>query len=72
MIVKVLSRKVSKLRGMITTEPCISMYLIGMFVSLIANQNLLMDKTCRINLQYGDDLCDALNRRETADNSSKA
>lgn len=58
--------KFSEFRAMVTVEPCIAIFLIAMSVTGIANQNLLLDKTCRVNLGHSDELCDALIRRDMA------
>lgn len=64
-----LKNKFNEFRGMITVEPCIAIFLIAMSVTGIANQNLLLDKTCRVNLGYSDEICDALIRRDMANSS---
>lgn len=56
--------KVKEFRAMVTVEPCIAIFLVAMSVTGIANQNLLLDKTCRVNLGYSDEICDALIRRD--------
>lgn len=56
---------------MVTVEPCMAIFLIAMSVTGIANQNLLLDKTCRVNLGHTDDLCDALIRRDMANQTIK-
>lgn len=58
-------------RTMVTVEPCMAIFLIAMSVTTIANQNLLLDKTCRVNLQYSDEMCDALIRRDLANATAK-
>lgn len=63
--------KVRVFRTALTVEPCLILYLIGMILSSLASQNLLMDKTCRGNLNYPGDLCDALISRDFEDNSTK-
>lgn len=63
--------KVKKFRTLVTVEPCLILYLLGMVLSSIANQNLLMDKTCRGNLNYDSAICDALISRDIGDNATK-
>lgn len=56
--------KISEFRAMVTIEPCMAIYLIAMSVTSLANQNLLLDKTCRVNLGHSRELCDALISRD--------
>lgn len=71
MFVKNLQRKMGEFRAIITVEPCMAIFLIAMSVTTIANQNLLLDKTCRVNLGHTDQLCDSLIRRDFKDNSTR-
>ncbi|KAE8749045.1 hypothetical protein FOCC_FOCC004212 [Frankliniella occidentalis] len=61
-----LSEKTAYIRKNITVEPMLAMYTIPSVLSSLATQNLSLEKACRVNLGYSDDICDALTRRETA------
>ncbi|KAK3928682.1 Proton-coupled folate transporter [Frankliniella fusca] len=61
-----LGRKVSYIRNNITVEPMLAMYTIPSVLSSLATQNLNLEKACRVNLGYSDEVCDALTRRDTA------
>lgn len=45
---------------MITVEPCVALFMVSVNLTNLANINLVLDKTCRINLGQSDDLCDQL------------
>lgn len=50
----------------ITVEPVLACYIIPSIFSGLATQNLNLEKACRVNLNYGDEICDALTIRQTA------
>lgn len=53
----------------ITIEPCVALFMVGVNLTNLANLNLLLEKTCRVNLGHSDELChDLINRN---DNSSR-
>lgn len=58
--------KLSKIGSNITVEPIVAAYIMPSVLSGLATQNLNLEKACRVNMQYGEDVCDALTRRETA------
>ena len=33
--------------------------LTSMFITYLTSQNLILDKVCRVNLNYSDEICDA-------------
>ncbi|XP_059608428.1 probable peptidoglycan muropeptide transporter SLC46 [Phlebotomus argentipes] len=49
-----------------TVEPLLALYIMPSILSALATQNLNLEKACRVNLAYGDEICDALSRRDTA------
>lgn len=49
----------------ITVEPIVAAYIMPSVLSNLATQNLNLEKACRVNMKYGDDICDALTRRDT-------
>ncbi|XP_068141215.1 probable peptidoglycan muropeptide transporter SLC46 [Drosophila tropicalis] len=50
----------------ITVEPILAAYIMPSVLSNLATQNLNLEKACRVNMNYGDVVCDALTRRQTA------
>ncbi|XP_055594457.1 tetracycline resistance protein, class A-like [Uranotaenia lowii] len=50
----------------ITVEPIVACYIMPSVLAGLATQNLNLEKACRVNLDYGDVVCDALTRRDTA------
>lgn len=59
------SEKLRHIRQNITVEPILACYIIPSVLASLATQNLNLEKACRVNLAYSDDVCDALTRRET-------
>lgn len=57
--------KLMQIRSNITVEPIIACYIMSNVFSGLAIQNLNLEKACRVNLGYSDDVCSALNRRQT-------
>lgn len=49
-----------------TVEPMLAWYIIGSVVASLATQNLNLEKACRVNLKMNDEVCSALERRDTA------
>uniref|UniRef100_A0A8D8WW50 Proton-coupled folate transporter n=1 Tax=Cacopsylla melanoneura TaxID=428564 RepID=A0A8D8WW50_9HEMI len=63
------SKKQSKWRMIVentTVEPMLGGYIISSVLTNLATQNLYLEKACRVNLNFGAHICDALSRRETA------
>lgn len=50
----------------ITVEPMIACYIMPCVFAGLAVQNLSIEKACRVNLAYSDEICDALSARNTA------
>lgn len=50
----------------VTVEPILAAYIMPSVLSNLATQNLNLEKACRVNMAYGDEICDALTRRQTA------
>lgn len=57
--------KLMQIRANITVEPIIACYIMSNVFSGLAVQNLNLEKACRVNLGYDDEVCTALNRRQT-------
>ncbi len=49
----------------ITVEPTLAFYVMPAILSGLATQNLFLEKACRTNLGYSDEICDALTARNT-------
>lgn len=49
----------------ITVEPMVACYVIPSVLSSLAVQNLILEKACRVNLAYPDEVCSALSARNT-------
>lgn len=49
----------------ITVEPMAACYIISIVFSGLATQNLILEKACRVNLAYSDEVCTALSERNT-------
>ncbi|XP_037928080.1 tetracycline resistance protein, class C-like [Teleopsis dalmanni] len=61
-----LTDKIKLIFRNITVEPILACYIMPSVLSSLATQNLNLEKACRVNMDYGDTVCDALTRRETA------
>ncbi|XP_078036330.1 putative peptidoglycan muropeptide transporter SLC46 [Augochlora pura] len=49
----------------ITVEPVMACYVIPCMLASLATQNLSLEKACRVNLAYSDEVCTALANRNT-------
>ncbi|XP_052752595.1 proton-coupled folate transporter-like [Galleria mellonella] len=58
-------QKLLLIKSNITVEPIIACYIMSNVFSGLAVQNLNLEKACRVNLGYSDEVCSALNRRQT-------
>lgn len=58
--------KLQKVFNNITVEPILAAYIMPSVLSGLATQNLNLEKACRVNMNYGEVVCDALTRRDTA------
>lgn len=54
------------IKSHITVEPMLACYIMPSVLAGLATQNLNLEKACRVNLKYSDQVCDALANRETA------
>ncbi|XP_070493999.1 lysosomal proton-coupled steroid conjugate and bile acid symporter SLC46A3-like [Chironomus tepperi] len=68
-IIKILSssqrQKIFKFAKNVTVEPLLPLYIIASVLTAYAAQNLYLDKACRVNLGYSDEICDALRRKDS-------
>ena len=49
----------------ITVEPMVACYIMPSVLASLATQNLNLEKACRVNLEYSDEVCNALAARNT-------
>ncbi|XP_069354872.1 proton-coupled folate transporter-like isoform X3 [Maniola hyperantus] len=61
---KTLLEKIAYIKENITIEPVLITYVVPGVLARLATQNLNLDKACRVNLKYGDTICDALIAKE--------
>lgn len=50
-------------RTHVTVEPMLACYIMPSVLAALATQNLNLEKACRVNLGYGEDVCDRLSAR---------
>ncbi|KAI8428715.1 hypothetical protein MSG28_007413 [Choristoneura fumiferana] len=62
---KSLREKIKYIKDNITIEPALACYVIPGSLARLATQNLNLDKACRVNLNFGDEVCDSLLARES-------
>lgn len=55
-----LREKLKFLTSHITVEPMLLCYIVPSILAALATQNLNLDKACRVNMNYGDVICDSL------------
>lgn len=48
-----------------TVEPCLFVYMLCTAISALAVQNMHLEKACRVNFDFGDDICDRIRDRNT-------
>ncbi|XP_041984968.1 uncharacterized protein LOC121737367 isoform X1 [Aricia agestis] len=48
-----------------TVEPCLFIYMLCTSLSSLAVQNMHLEKSCRANFQFSDDICDRIKFRNT-------
>lgn len=48
-----------------TVEPCLFIYMLCTAISSLAVMNMHLDKACKVNLNYGSDICNRISRRNT-------
>ncbi|XP_013134258.1 PREDICTED: proton-coupled folate transporter-like [Papilio polytes] len=60
---KTFFEKLCAIKSNITVEPILAGLIIPSTLSRLAVQNLNLDKSCRVKLNFGDEICDALLQR---------
>ncbi|CAH0627263.1 unnamed protein product [Chrysodeixis includens] len=48
----------------ITIEPCLFMFILAAMIIMTANQNLNLEKACRVNLNFTEEICDSLKSQD--------
>ncbi|XP_046960928.1 proton-coupled folate transporter-like isoform X2 [Vanessa cardui] len=61
---KTIKEKIAYIKENITLEPVLISYVVPGVLARLATQNLNLDKACRVNLQYGEAVCNALIAKE--------
>lgn len=44
----------------ITVEPCMFLFVFPLIVCILTSQNLILEKTCRVSLNFSEEICDSL------------
>lgn len=63
--------KIKYIKSNITVEPVLAMFVMPSVLAILATQNLNLDKACRVNLDFGDEVCTALRLRKRANHTYK-
>lgn len=58
--------KCKHIKSSVTIEPMLACYIMPSVLAGLATQNLNLEKACRVNLDYGEVICNALQQRQTA------
>ncbi|XP_013184458.2 proton-coupled folate transporter [Amyelois transitella] len=61
--------KIKYVKSNITVEPVLALFVMPSVLAMLATQNLNLDKACRVNLEFGDEVCTALRLRKRANHS---
>lgn len=61
--------KLEYIRTNITIEPALAFFVMPSVLAILAVQNLNLDKACRVNLHFGDEVCTALRLRKRANHT---
>lgn len=48
-----------------TVEPCLFVFMLCTTISSFAVQNMHLEKACRVNFNFGEDVCDRIRNRNT-------
>lgn len=61
--------KLKYIRANITVEPVLALFVMPSVLAMLATQNLNLDKACRVNLDFSDEVCTALRLRKRANHT---
>lgn len=67
---KSFKEKLGYIKDNITVEPLLAGLIIPSVISRFAMSNLNLDKACRVNLGFGDEICDALIKKTSKNYTS--
>ncbi|XP_023937035.1 uncharacterized protein LOC112045177 [Bicyclus anynana] len=62
---KTLLKQIKYLFREITVEPCLFVYMLCTALSSLAVQNMHLEKSCRVNCGFSEDICDRIRDRNT-------
>ncbi|XP_034835178.1 lysosomal proton-coupled steroid conjugate and bile acid symporter SLC46A3-like [Maniola hyperantus] len=62
---KFLFKQLKYLFSEITVEPCLFIYMLCTALSSIAVQNMHLEKSCRVNCAFSEEICDRIRDRNT-------
>lgn len=62
---KYLLKKLKYVFAETTVEPCLFIYMMCTALSSFTVQNMHLEKSCRVNLNFGDEICDHIRDRNT-------
>lgn len=49
----------------LTVEPLVFCYVVPVLITALTDQNMYLEKACRVNMNYSSSLCDELMLRNT-------
>ncbi|KAM3961920.1 LOW QUALITY PROTEIN: putative peptidoglycan muropeptide transporter SLC46 [Aphomia sociella] len=64
-----LIEKIRYAKSNITVEPVLALFVMPSVLAMLATQNLNLDKACRVNLGFGDSICEDLRLRKRANHT---
>lgn len=56
--------KLRYVKSNVTVEPVLALFVMPSVLAIMATQNLNLDKACRVNLEFGDSVCNDLRLRK--------
>ncbi|CAH2235029.1 jg1299 [Pararge aegeria aegeria] len=62
---KILLKQIRYLFREITVEPCLFVYMLCTALSSLAVQNMHLEKSCRVNCAFSEEVCDRIRDRNT-------
>ena len=57
-------KKIFQLLNQLKVEPIIFFHVSVLLMTHLCTEDLMLDRTCRINLNFSSDICNALSSRE--------
>lgn len=62
---KIVLKQIRYLFSEITVEPCLFVYMLCTALSSLAVQNMHLEKSCRVNYAFSEEICDRIRDRNT-------